>query len=174
VLAHDLHDADPESLAEPYTGRSEEHIAQGLRWFFCGGLSVSLSCMTLISMSHVYRTIPNVRLRKGYRLLYRFAVSIVLLLLPLAHDSLNSLELVGTCCGLIVSVLLLEIRGSASSGSAFWGYQEFCSRKGGYSARCHVSRKEIEENIRTGKVVNVEEIVKKEKTTENAREGYNV
>jgi hypothetical protein len=130
--------------------------------------------MTLISMSHTYRTIPNVRLRKGFRLLYRFAISIVIILLPLANDSLNSLELVGTCCGLIASILLLEIRGSASSGTAFWGYDEFCSRRGGYQARCHMSRRELEENIKTGKVVNVEEMAKKEKTTENAREGFSV
>ncbi|KIV98934.1 uncharacterized protein PV09_09320 [Verruconis gallopava] len=174
VLAHDLGNASSEWLAEPYNERSEEKISQGLRWYFCGGLSVSMICMTFISMSHTYRTIPNVRLRKGFRLLYRFAVSIAILLLPLARESLNSLQLVGTCCALVVSILLLEIRGSASSGTTFWGIEEFRRRKGGYSARCHVSRKVLEENIKTGKVVNVEDLAKKEKTTENAREGFTV
>lgn len=171
VLAHDVTNAEPEWLAEPYEGRSEEHVAQGLRWYFCGGLAVAMFMMTLIAMSHTYRTIPNVRLRKGFRLLYRFAVSIALALLPLAHDSLDSLQLVGTCCGLVVSVLILEIRGSASSGAAFWGISEFCTRKCGYSAKCAVSRKELEENIKTGKVVNVADLAKKEKAKDNGREG---
>jgi hypothetical protein len=174
VLAHDLGDADPHWLTELYVGRSEEHVAQGLRWYFCGGLAISMIMMTVIAMSHTYRTIPNVRLRKEFRLGYRFAVSIAMLLLPLAHDSLNSLQLVGTCCALIVSVLVLEIRGSASSGVAFWGVSEFCTRRCGYAARCAVSRKEFFENLKSGKVVNVEDLAKKEKSNENARAGLTI
>ena len=174
VLAHDVRDADPEWLAEPYAGRSDAEVHQGLRWFFCGGLAVAMIMMTLIAMSHTYRTIPNVRLRKEYRICYRFGVSIAILLLPLAKDSLDSLELVGTRCALVVSILILEICGSASSGAAFWGLSDFCSRRCSYSAKCHVSKKELEENIRTGKVVNVEEMAKKQKTQENAKEGFTV
>jgi low temperature requirement protein LtrA len=171
VLAHDVHDADPEWLAEPYAGRSEEKVHQGLRWFFCGGLAVAMLMMTFIAMSHTYRTIPNVRLRKEYRIGYRIAISIAMLLLPLAGDSLDSLELVGTCCGLVVSILILEICGSASSRTAFWGLSDFCQRHCAYSAKCHVSKREFEEHIRTGKVVNVEEMARKQKTEENAAEG---
>lgn len=45
VLAHDSSDSDPHWLWETYEARSEEEISDGLRWFYCAGLSVSLICM---------------------------------------------------------------------------------------------------------------------------------
>lgn len=44
VLAHDCSDADPHNLWEQYEGRSEAEISNGLRWFYCAGLSISLIC----------------------------------------------------------------------------------------------------------------------------------
>lgn len=46
VLAHDCSDTDLESLGESYVERSEEHIPDGLRWFYCAGLSLALTCMS--------------------------------------------------------------------------------------------------------------------------------
>lgn len=46
VLAHDCSDTDLESLGEHYIERSEEHIPDGLRWFYCAGLSIALTCMS--------------------------------------------------------------------------------------------------------------------------------
>lgn len=174
VLAHDTQAVNADMLLEPYSGRSEETFDPGLRWFYCAGLSIAMIMMGLISYSHTYKTIPNARLRKEYRLLYRFAVSIVMLLLPLAKESLNSLELVATTAGLVVSILVVELKGNASSGTAFFGLGEFRGRKCAYTAKCHVSRKELSDNVKSGKVVNVEEMAKKEKSRENAREGFSV
>jgi len=46
VLAHDTKNADPHDLWEIYEGRSEEHISDGLRWFYCGGLAIAIACMS--------------------------------------------------------------------------------------------------------------------------------
>jgi hypothetical protein len=45
VLAHDLEDADPHALFGAYEERSEEHITDGQRWFYCAGLAIALACM---------------------------------------------------------------------------------------------------------------------------------
>jgi hypothetical protein len=173
VLAHDTEHANPEDLMEPYSGRSEEELPIGLRWFYCAGLSIALMCMGSIAMTHTFKTIPNVRLRKPIRLAYRFAVAIVILLLPLAGDSLNSLELVATTTCLVVSVLFMELTGSACVGEGFWGFKEG-RRKCTYSARCHVSRKELQARAKDGKVLDVEEIAKRDKSGEQAKEGFSL
>jgi hypothetical protein len=173
VLAHDTEHADPEDLMEPYSGRSEAELPMGLRWFYCAGISIALMCMGSIALTHTYKTIPNVRLRKPIRLAYRFVAAIAILLLPLAGDSLNSLELVATSTSLVVSVLLMELAGSACVGDGFWGFQEG-KRKCTYSARCHVSRKELQARAKDGKLLDVEEIAKRDRSGEQAKEGYSL
>ena len=46
VLATDCHDANPEDLTEAYISKVETELPTGLRWFYCGGLSVALLCMS--------------------------------------------------------------------------------------------------------------------------------
>lgn len=46
VLAHDHHDTDLETLGELYLNRSEDHILDALRWFYCVGLGIALLCMS--------------------------------------------------------------------------------------------------------------------------------
>lgn len=46
VLAHDHHDTDLETLGELYLNRSEAHILDALRWFYCVGLGIALLCMS--------------------------------------------------------------------------------------------------------------------------------
>lgn len=46
VLAHDHHDNDLETLGELYLNRSEDHIPNALRWFYCLGLGIALLCMS--------------------------------------------------------------------------------------------------------------------------------
>jgi low temperature requirement protein LtrA len=156
VRAHDCPDAPVESLYETFIPRSEDHISQGLRWFYCGGLSISLACMTIISMAHVHKKIPHQRINKHYRLIIRFAVSLAILLLPLAH--LNSLDLIGTTTGLVLSVLFLELWGATCTGqNILW--ESKCGRnKCQYSAKCKVSKKELEDSMKNGNIINVEEI----------------
>jgi hypothetical protein len=156
---------------EPYAGRSEDHLAIGLRWLYCAGLSVALINMGIISLTHTYKTIPSVRLRKPFRLGIRFAVAIAILLLPLAEERLNSLELVATTTCLVVVVLLVELAGSACTGDAFWGFNSG-KRKCTYSARCHISKKELQAKAKGGEVINVEEVARRDLS--GGKEGYTV
>jgi hypothetical protein len=165
VLAHDTGEADPHDLLEPYSTRSEEELNIGLVWYYCAGLAIALSCMGLISLSHRSKTIPNARLKKSYRLVVRFLVAIAILLLPLAHEHLNSLELVATTTCLTVVVLLVDLAGSSCTGDAFWGFQQK-KRDCKYSAKCTMGRKELQEKARTGETVNIEELARREKDPE--------
>src|ERR1051326_5115177 len=80
VLAHDCRDADPEALLESFAAKSAESITDGQRWFYCAGLGIALAGMGVISLTHVYKTIPGQRFVKSKRLAVRFAASIVLIL----------------------------------------------------------------------------------------------
>ena len=160
VRAHDCPNAGVETLYETFVSRSEDHISQGLVWYYCGGLGVSLFCLALIGWSHTHRKIPNQRIKKNFRLLFRIAVAIVMICLPLAP--LDSLELVATTTALITCVLVLELVGSTCWGESFW-WNTNCSRnKCTYSAKCGVKKEEIEKSLKDGTVVNVEEIARRE------------
>jgi hypothetical protein len=173
VLAHDTASAHPEDLLEPFDGRSEEHIPIGLRWFYCAGLSVALMNMAAISLTHTYKSIPGTRARKEYRLAYRLLIAIIILLLPLAGERLNSLELVALTTCLVVSILLGELVGSACTTHAFWGFGGE-KRKCTYSARCHVSKKELESKVKSGEVLNVAEVAARDKSGDQAKHGYSI
>jgi hypothetical protein len=160
VRAHDTPSAPLDSLSETFISRSEDHISDGLAWFYCGGLGISLLCLAIISATHVHRTIPNQRLRKPVRLLFRGCVSIVIITLPLAH--LDSLRLIATTTGLVVSVLVLELVGVSCWGENFF-WDKGCKRdRATYSAKCAVKREELEKSVREGTVVDVEKIAKRE------------
>jgi low temperature requirement protein LtrA len=160
VRAHDCYDAPLESLFGTFINRSEDHISTGLQWYYCGGFGVSLFCLSIIAFTHTHRKIPNQRLRKETRLLFRVAVSIIIISLPTAH--LNSLQLVATTTGLVVCVLVLELIGSSCWGeNIFW--EKNCRRdKATYSAKCGVRKEELERSMKEGTVLNVEEIAKRE------------
>ncbi|KAF2269003.1 hypothetical protein CC78DRAFT_335003 [Lojkania enalia] len=160
VRAHDCPDAPVESLYETFISRSEEHITDGLRWYYCGGLGIALACMAVISYTHVHKKIPNQRLGKNKRLLFRLLISLAIILLPLAH--LNSLELVSTTTGLVLIVLFLDLYGATVTGSnVLW--DKHCGRdKSHYSAKCSISKKELEASVKKGEILNVEEIAKRE------------
>ena len=164
VLAHDTGEADPHDLLEPYSSRSEQEVPIGLIWFYCAGLGMALFCMGMISFSHRSKTIPNARLKKSWRLCVRFLVAIAILLLPLAHEHMNSLELVATTTCLTVVVLLVDLAGSSCTGDAFWGFRE--KRHCKYSANCSMGRKELHDKVRKGETVNVEELARREKDPE--------
>ncbi|KAF2432248.1 hypothetical protein EJ08DRAFT_609485 [Tothia fuscella] len=171
VLAHDTTGSNYHDLYEPFDERSEEHVSIGLRWFYCAGLSLALMGMTAIAHTHTFKVIPNTRLRKEYRLAYRIVVAIIILLLPLAHDHLNSLHLVATTTSLVVTVLVMELMGSACTQHEFWGLGGE-KRKCTYSARCHVSRKIIESKLKSGEVLNVEEVAEKDGNGLQVQGGY--
>jgi Bacterial low temperature requirement A protein (LtrA) len=169
VVAHDCPDADEHNLTEVYAHKSSDHIDDGLRWFYCGGLGVALVSMGessisltpknthrskgCISLSHIHRESGGIRVKKSYRLINRFAVSIVIVCLPLAQ-SLNSMNLISTTTLLIAWVLFLELYGASCARSSFFG--------GGnptkYSAKCKMHKKDVEQAVKSGETVNVQEL----------------
>jgi len=163
VIAHDTSGTTAEDLLEPYSGRSEEELPESIWWFYCVGLGIALACTACINLSHVQKSIPNQRLTRPYRIAVRFAVSLVLILLPLArHQHLTSLDLVAITTSLVSFVLLVELLGGLCSGDAFWGFKErnCCS----YSAHAKISRKELEAKMHSGEAVDVEELARKSRT----------
>ncbi|KAF2006176.1 hypothetical protein P154DRAFT_615533 [Amniculicola lignicola CBS 123094] len=172
VRAHDCPDAPVDTLYESYIPRSEEHITDGLRWFYCAGLSIALACMGIISLTHTHRRIPNQRISKSFRLGFRFLVSLAILLLPLGH--LNSLDLIGTTTGLVVLVLLVDLFGSTRWGeNPFWDSECRISRTR-YSAKCGLTKKEIQESVENGEVLNVEDIARRGSGGDGAKVGTQV
>lgn len=165
VLATDCPDARTDNLQEIYAAKSVDVIPEGLRWYYCGGLAIALFCMGLISLSHTYKIPPDVRLGKPYRLAMRFAAAIAILLLPLAKERINSLQLVATTTGITLVVLFVELAGSACIHEVFWGFnlkgQAVGQRKCTYSSKCHVSRKELEAKFKNGEIIKVEEIARR-------------
>ncbi|EMC94464.1 hypothetical protein BAUCODRAFT_124086 [Baudoinia panamericana UAMH 10762] len=131
VVATDTTHANVEDLTETYQVRSEHEIRVGTRWFYCAGFALALACMGLISLAHVHKEISGLRLKKRYRLAWRFCIAIVLILLPLAED-LDSIELVGTVTALIVFALGTELW-AASSCQEKWCER---SRPCQYVGRC--------------------------------------
>ena len=160
VRAHDCPNTPLESLFETFIHRSEEHISEALRWYYCGGLGIALFCLAAISLSHTHRKIPNQRLRKETRLLFRVIVSIAIICLPKAH--LNSLQLIATTTGLVVCVLVVDIVGMSRWGeNIFW--EDTCKRNNAsYEARCGVKKEELEQSAKDGTVLNVEEIARRD------------
>jgi hypothetical protein len=157
VIAHDCADADPSQLAAAYAAESDAEISSGLRWYYSAGLGVALACMGGIAISHDHKTIPGQRLQKRHRLAVRFAVAIVLILLPLAGD-LNSLDLVGLTTALVAFVLAVDYWGSTSMKESFWNDRRKCE----YTAECRLLRKDLEE-IKSGGVLDVEELARRNK-----------
>jgi low temperature requirement protein LtrA len=164
VLATDCADANVRDLQIVYAHKSADDVPMGLRWYYCGGLAIALFCMGVISLSHSYKTVADVRLGKPYRIALRFAASLAILLLPLAKERLNSLQLVATTTGITLVVLLVELVGSACMQVMILGFNwkvQGEKRKCTYSARCHVSNKELEAKFKNGEVVKVEEVAKR-------------
>ena len=117
VLASDIEGVHAENLTETYQARSEEHVAQGIKWFYCAGFGSALLFMGAISMSHVHKDLKGMRLSKRVRLCFRSAVGVVMVLLPLAGERLDSLGLVATMTGFIVCSLVAEVCGASRKGT---------------------------------------------------------
>lgn len=160
VLAHDCRDANVDDLGESFIPKSEGELSDGLRWFYCGGLGVALACMSLISLSHVHKKIPNQRLPKRPRIIFRFCISIIIICLPLSK-SLTSLSLMGTTTALVVLVLSTDLYGNSVTGTSFF---EGCfgikqRRRYTYSAECKVRRRLLREKAKRGEKVTLDELV---------------
>jgi hypothetical protein len=73
--------------------------------------------------------------------------------LPTAHH-LNSLQLISIVTGLIIWVLFVELFGCSSPEESFFGEKKQCK----YTARCKISKKDLESAVRGGHVINVSEL----------------
>lgn len=181
VLAHDCNDTDPETLTEGYIGRSEGEIRPGLRWFYSVGLGIALLCMSecmiilacvcgvgdptksgslgIISFCHVHKKSEGQRVTKRSRLALRVAIAVVIICLPLA-ESLSSLGLISTTTGLIGLVLMFDLYGCTSAGESFLRDGRKCK----YWADCpRRRRRALEEAMKIGATINVEELAVEEK-----------
>jgi len=151
VLTTDCSNANIDDLLDISMVKSEHEIPIGLRWFYCVGLGLALFCMGIISLTHVHKDGPaGVRIKKRHRLTNRFIVCIVFFALPTA-TSLNSLQLISVSTGLVIWVLLLELWGMSCPNESFFGEKRQCK----YSARCKISKRDLEAAVKGGHVVNV-------------------
>jgi hypothetical protein len=154
VLATDCQSTKIEDLTEEYILKSEPEIPIGLRWFYCAGLGIALFSMGIISITHVHKEVAQgVRIPKTYRMLNRFAVCIIIFVLPTAHE-LNSLQLISVTTGLVIWVLVLELWGSSCPQESFFGEKKSCK----YTAWCKISKKDLESAVKGGHVINVEQL----------------
>jgi hypothetical protein len=83
----------------------------------------------------------------------RFAVCIILFCLPTAH-SINSLNLISITTGLVAWVLILELWGVSCPNESFFGEKRACK----YTARCKISKKDLESAVKGGHVINVSDL----------------
>lgn len=177
VVAHDCQDAEVEKLSGNSAVLSEEEIPRGLRWFYCAGLGAALLSMSkfatsgwfghvsddaasgVISYTHVHKKIDGQRVTKRSRLGLRVAVALIMICLPLA-ESLSSLQLISTCTGLVVLVLIFDLYGCTFVGESFVRDGRKCK----YWADCpRKRRRALEEAMKSGGMVKVEELADDEK-----------
>lgn len=154
VVATDCSDTKLEDLTEMYMLKSEPEIPIGLRWFYCAGLGIALLCMGIISICNEHKDpAMGMRVRKSKRMANRFAVCIILFCLPTAHH-LNSLQLISITTGLTIWVLLVELFGCSPLDESFFGEKKQCK----YTARCKISKKDLESAVKGGHVIKVSEL----------------
>lgn len=107
----------------------------------------------IISLSHIHKEIGGIRVKKSHRLANRFVVSTIIFFLPLAHE-LNSLYLISITTSLVIWVLMLELYGASCPKETFFGEKEPCK----YTARCKVRKRDMENAIKSGHVLNVQKL----------------
>lgn len=123
------------------------------------GFRLTADGLGVISFCHVHKKFDGQRVTKRSRLGLRVAVAVVIICLPLA-ESLNSLQLVSTTTGLIGLVLAFDLYGCTYVGESFLRDGRKCK----YWADCpRKRRRALEEAMKTGEVVNVEELAVDEK-----------
>ncbi|KAI3318583.1 hypothetical protein HD806DRAFT_512035 [Xylariaceae sp. AK1471] len=156
VLATDTASSDIDALTEAYQEKSEPDIADGIRWFYCAGLGIALASMGLISISHTHRLAEGLRLPKRYRLIGRFVVAIIFVLLPLAKD-LNSLQVIGLVTALVVFVLGLELWAASCCNESLCSRDKPCQ----YTGRC--GKKDLARLVQEGhEKVDIESLLRRD------------
>ena len=128
VVAHDCPNANPDNLTERYLAISEEEISSGLRFFYCGGLSVALLCtgkiqvgamwmlrnLVGLAISHIHIKYEGQRITKYYRLVIRSMMAFLWLGLSFSH--LNSLNLLSVITATMAILIAVETYGMSRHG----------------------------------------------------------
>jgi len=151
VVATDTTGSRLDHLTPKYQTRSEPEIRTGVRWFYCAGFGIALACMGVISISHVHKEIEGLRLKKRYRLMFRFAISVILICLPLA-ESLDSLCLVGIVTALIVLALGTELWAMSCCHEKLFQRSTPCKYFG------HCGKRDLQEIVKDGREVNLDHL----------------
>ncbi|KAF8594592.1 hypothetical protein BDV93DRAFT_549179 [Ceratobasidium sp. AG-I] len=101
------------------TSRMTQHVDQvnsAIRWYFAGGLGVALISMALIGATHRgLDPTGTSRIGRYTQLLFRVAVGIIIICLPLAHD-LSPLNMLGISAGLTAFLVIEETYGKLHRG----------------------------------------------------------
>ena len=165
VLAHDCADSDPETLGEAYIDKSVAIVSQGVRWFYCGGIGVTLLSMGLISFSHIHKRVKGVRLKKRPRLFIRACTATAIICLPLAKR-LNSLDLISITTCLVFLVLCVDLYGNSCQGQKFWtgGFCPEEKKKCNYVCNLKIKRqhrREIEKALHRGEHISLSDLIKR-------------
>jgi hypothetical protein len=115
---------------------------------------ILLTVIGIISLTHIHKEpAGRIRIRKWYRLCNRLAVCAILICLPIAND-LNSLSLISITTSLLAYVLIVELWGSTCKGDSIFGEGQKCN----YTAKCKISKKDLESAVKHGHVIRVQEL----------------
>ena len=162
VLSTDCRDANPENLTENYAAKAYPDVPDGLRWYYCCGLSIALLCMGVISLCHEHKVFDGQRISKKTRICNRLAVSIALICLPLAK-SLSSLHMVLISTVLVFFVLMVDVYGHTTVHDDFWK----CDGHSKYRADCPIKKLILVDALKRGTRIKLEEV-----STEDAEKGF--
>lgn len=142
LVVTDCANAPLSALTPFYQHRSDDHITEGLRLYYCIGLGLALFSMGLISISHQHRVpLGMCKFSKHIRLANRLLVCIIFFTLPAAGDRLNSLSLLSITTALSAWTLFFELYGKTCKTQPFFmgGGDEKAERRE-YTANCTQKR----------------------------------
>ena len=88
----------------------------GQRWLLGGGLGIGTFCLWVYGMLFRSEDSTCLVLPKNVRIAMRFVVAIILVLLPLTHDTLSATQLTVTIMGLFAFLTVWETVGGLASG----------------------------------------------------------
>jgi hypothetical protein len=111
-----------DQLTDDFAVKSLNPFPQYLRWYFAAGMSSGSHAMSiqlyhvtnvgLLQLLHKPAKEPQ-KIRRLWRLLFRFGVTTMWVMLPLARDNLNSLQLIAIITGSCYLMLFIEVYGQA-------------------------------------------------------------
>jgi len=105
-----------DELTDDFAVLSLNPFPQYLRWYFTAGMASGSNAMSLLQLLHKPAKEPQ-KIRRSWRLLFRFGVTTMWVMLPLAGDSLNSLQLIAIITGSCYLMLFIELYGQAPKES---------------------------------------------------------